>query len=164
MILTLWVFGWNVSIKIGWITMKSGSHIHVPLRKNCNKCSDPFTFCQVPSSGENWICPILWFINKYLAIDSKFCYSLLNETVKGLFHSNDRETTCSHISLVLSSCEDSCGFICPGFEMYISDVCIYSYTMKVTLFGNSHLFFVFKLKNYILKKLWATQTKFVLPP
>ncbi len=38
---------------IGWITMKSGTNIDAPLRKNCYKFGDPLAFSLVPSPGQN---------------------------------------------------------------------------------------------------------------
>lgn len=38
---------------IGWITMKFGANIHVPLRMNCSNFGDPPTLPLVPSSGQH---------------------------------------------------------------------------------------------------------------
>ncbi len=38
------ICGWNVSTTIGWIDMKFGTSIYVPLRMNCKNVGDPFTF------------------------------------------------------------------------------------------------------------------------
>lgn len=53
---------------IGWIVMKCGSDIHVPLRLNCNNFSDPLTFHRAlyASHNLNWSNRLLWFMTKYL--------------------------------------------------------------------------------------------------
>ncbi len=44
------VVKWTVSAAVGWIVMKCGSDVHVPLKMNCKNFGDPLTFHLAPQS------------------------------------------------------------------------------------------------------------------
>ncbi len=58
--------------------MKFGAHIQVPLRMNFDNLSDPLPFHLAPPSGQNFVCPILWFMTKHLQNKQHFHQPQLN--------------------------------------------------------------------------------------